>query len=124
MALTEMGPTYAKQALDAGDGGAVNVLAFVSLHSGATGTTGANEITDTGYARQACSWNAAAGTTTVTKTNSSTLSFTTIGTEVTDAGTSSAVTGGTFGIQLALDSPVSADTITVAAGALSIGASG
>jgi hypothetical protein len=60
----------------------------------------------------------------VTKTNSSTLSFTTTGTTVTDAGTFSASTAGTFGIELVLDSSVSADTITVAAGALSIGATG
>lgn len=33
----------------------------MSLHSGFPGTTGANELTGSGYARQACSFNAAAG---------------------------------------------------------------
>jgi hypothetical protein len=110
--------TVANQALDAVTGGTVNCGAFVSLHSGAPGGTGANELSGGGYARQACSWNAASAR---SKTNSSTLAFTTAGsTAVTNAGTWSAVTAGTYGIDLPLSSSVTAVNITVAAGALSM----
>lgn len=119
------------QALQAQDASAVgvNLLGFVSLHSAspgspALGAAGANENANTGsYARQACTWNAASGG---SKTNSSALSFTTGGTvAVTHFGTSSVVTynTGPFGIGGALSSSVTAVTITVAAGALTLSAS-
>lgn len=115
------GTTFLNQALDAGTGGTTNVMAYVSLHSASPSTTGANEFTGGGYARQACSWNAA---TSATKTNSSSLSFTTAGsTATTHFGTSSAVSAGTYGIGGAWTSSVTAVTITVAAGALTISAS-
>lgn len=101
--------------------GATNVIGFVSLHSATPGTTGANENAATGgYARQACSWNAAASG---SKTNSTALTFTTSGTvAVTHAGTWDAATVGNYAIGLTLGSSVTAATITVAAGALSLSA--
>lgn len=113
--------TAANQALDGLSGGTVNVVAFVSLHSGSPSTTGANELTGGGYVRQACSWNAAASG---SKTNSSALTFTTAGTiAATYFGTFSASTAGTYGIGGALTSAVTATTITVAAGALTLSGS-
>lgn len=111
--------TACNQALDALSGGTVNVLAYVALHTASPSTTGANEMGS--VTRQACSWNAASSG---TKTNSSALTFTTPGTNAaTHFGTDSAVTAGTYGIGGALASSVTATTITVAAGALSLGAS-
>lgn len=112
--------TACNQALD-GIGAAgtpTNLLGFVSLHSASPGTTGANESAST--TRLACTWNlASAGS----KTNSSALTFTTPGTVPnTHFGTFSASTAGTFGIGGALSSSVTAVTITVAAGALTISA--
>lgn len=108
----------ANQALDSVTGGATNCAAFVSLHSASPAGTGANEMSGGGYARQACSWNTASAR---SKTNSSTLAFTTTGaTPVTHAGTSSAVTAGTYGIDLPLTSSVTAVNISVAPGALSM----
>lgn len=121
----------ANQALDGcnAQGTPVALLGFVSLHSAspgspALGVAGANENANTGsYARQACTWNVASGG---SKTNSSALTFSTAGTvPVTHAGTSSVVTynTGPFGIGMALSSSVTAATITVAAGALTLSAS-
>lgn len=113
---------YIHQALNALDasGTPVNLAAFVSLHTATTSTTGAAEATGGGYARQACAWNAASSG---SKTNSSALTFTTTGaTAHTHFGTWSAVTAGTFGIGGTLSSSVTAVTITVAAGALTISA--
>lgn len=113
---------YINQALNALDasGTPTNLASHVSLHTATTGTTGTNETTGGGYARQACSWNAAASG---SKTNSSALTFTTAGsTAMTHFGTWSASTAGTFGIGGALSSSVTAVTITVAAGALTISA--
>jgi hypothetical protein len=120
MALASV--TAENQALDGLSGGTTNVLAFVSLHTASPSTTGANENPATGgYARQACSWNAASGG---AKTNSSSLTFTTLGsTAVTHIGAWSASTAGTYGIGAALTSNVTAATITVAAGAISLSAS-
>lgn len=119
MALASV--TACNQALD-GMGGTVsatNTLAFAMLNSASPGTTGASELAST--TRQASSWNAAASS---AKTNSSALSFSTPGsTPATYFSTFSAVSAGTFGIAGALGSSVTAVTITVAAGALSIGAS-
>jgi hypothetical protein len=112
--------TAANQALDSLTGGTTNVAAFVSLHTADPGTTGASEATGGGYARQACTWNAASSR---AKTNSTVLTFTTTGsTANTHFGTSSAVSAGTFGISGALTSSVTAVTVTVAAAALSISA--
>lgn len=113
--------TAANQALDAL--GAVlttptNVLTHTNLNIADPGTTGASEAAS---ARQATTWNAAAAR---AKTNSSALTFT--GQVATTANTHfstwSAVTAGTFGISGALGSAVTAATITVAAGALSLSA--
>jgi hypothetical protein len=115
--------TAENQSLDAlsASGTPVNLLAFVSLHSASPSTTGANEFTGGGYARQACSWNAASGG---AKTNSSSLSFTTAGsTAATHFGAWTASTAGTYGIGGALGSSVTATTITIAAGALSLSSS-
>jgi hypothetical protein len=115
--------TYVLQALDAltASGSPVNLASHVSLHTATTGTTGASEVTGGGYARQAMTWNAASGG---TKTNSGTATFTTAGsTANTHMGTWSASTAGTFGIGMPLSSNVTAVTITVAAGALTLSAS-
>lgn len=110
--------TAANQALDALSGGTTNVLAYTSCHTGAPGGTGATEYA--GVTRQATTYNAASAR---AKTNSSALTFTTSGASaVTDFGTWSAVTAGTYGIDLHLSSSVTAVTITVAAGALSLAA--
>jgi hypothetical protein len=71
---------------------------------------------DTGsYARQSCSWNAASGG---TKTNSSSLTFTTAGSvAVTHFGTQSSATygAGSYAIGGAFTSTVTAASITIAA---------
>lgn len=115
--------TYANQTLDAltASGTPANLAAFVSLHTATTSATGASEQTGGGYVRQAMTWNAASAS---TKTNSGTASITTTGaTASTHAGTFSASTAGTFGIGLPLSSNVTAVTVTIAAGALSVGSS-
>ena len=95
----------------------VNYLTAVNLNSADPGTTGASEAAT----RQACSWNAAA---TRAKTNSSALTFTPTvpATANTHFSTWTLTSGGVFGISGALTSSVTAATVTVAAGALSIGA--
>lgn len=106
------------QSLDAlaGVAPATNLMAFTSQHTAAPGTTGANEYAAT--TRQSCSWNAAA---THAKTNSSALTFANSGASpVTDFGTFSAASAGTFGIGIHANSAVTAASITVAAGALSL----
>jgi hypothetical protein len=114
--------TYANQALDAGGGSLpgspVNVLAFTNLNTADPGTTGASEATS---ARQATTWNAAAAR---SKTNSSALTFTGQAAASPHGwfSTWSAVTAGTYGISGALGSSVTAATITVAAGALTLSA--
>lgn len=111
-------------ALNGLDGtGSTNVIPDVSLHTASPSTTGANENANSGsYARQACSWNAASGG---SKTNSSALTFTTGGT-VADShfGTWSSATygAGNYAIGGALASSVTAVTITIAAGAITLSA--
>lgn len=114
--------TAENQMLDSLSGGTTNVIAYVSLHSASPSTTGANENAATGsYARQACSWNAASSG---SKTNSTALTFSTAGTvAVTHFGTFSASTAGTFGAGGALASSVTAASITIAAGALTLSVS-
>lgn len=111
--------TVAAQALDSITGGTVNCAAYVNLNTADPSTTGANEATST---RQACTWNAA-NSGTRTKTNSTALTFTpSAGVANTHFSTWSAVSAGTFGISGALGSSVTAATVTVAAGALSLSA--
>lgn len=113
--------TAENQALNGLDasGTPTNLMAYMSLHTASPSTTGANEYA--GVTRQACSWNAASGG---SKTNSSALTFTTDGlTAVTHYDTNSASTAGTWGLGGALTASVTATTITVAAGAVSQGAS-
>lgn len=112
-------------ALNGLDGtGSSNVIPDVSLHTASPSTTGANENANSGsYARQACSWNAASGG---SKTNSSSLTFATGGsTAVTHFGTWSSATygAGNYAIGGALGSSITATSITVAPGALTISAS-
>lgn len=110
----------ANAALNGLDGtGSTNVIPFSSLHTADPGTTGASESAST--TRQATSWNAAASS---AKTNSGALTFTTPGTTACSyMGTWSLVSAGNYAIGGALASAVTAVTITVAAGAFSIGAS-
>lgn len=112
-------------ALNGLDGtGSTNVIPDASLHTADPGTTGASENANSGsYARQACSWNAASGG---NKTNSSSLTFSTLGTiAVAYFGTWSSATygAGNYAIGGALTSSVTAATITIAAGAITLSAS-
>lgn len=96
--------------------GSTNVIPYVSLHTATPGTTGASEYA--GVTRQACSWNAAA---THAMTNSSALTFTTSGASaVTHIGTWSAVSSGTYAMGAALTANVTATSITIAAGAITL----
>jgi hypothetical protein len=103
--------------------GSTNVIPNVSLHTATPGTTGASENANSGsYARQACSWNTASGG---TKTNSTSLTFSTLGSvAVTHFGTWSSATygAGTYAIGGALASSVTAASITIAAGAITLSA--
>lgn len=115
----------ANAALNGLDGtGSTNTVSHVSLHTATTSTTGAAETANSGsYARQACTWNAAGSS---AKTNSTALTFSTLGTiAVTHIGTWNNATygAGTFAIGAALGSSVTAATITVASGAISFSAS-
>lgn len=115
----------ANAALNGLDGtGNTNVIPDVSLHTATPGTTGASETANSGsYARQACSWNAAASS---AKTNSTSLTFSTLGTvAVTHIGTWSSATygAGTYAIGAALGSSVTSASITIASGAISFSAS-
>lgn len=72
--------------------------AYLSLHIGNPGITGANELTGGSYARQLIAWSAASGG---SKANSGALSFTGLpavvsGTPLTHMGIWTAVTAGTF----------------------------
>lgn len=115
----------ANAALNGLDGtGSTNTMTHVSLHSASPSTTGANENANTGsYARQACSWNAASSS---SKTNSSSLTFSTAGSVAcTHFGTWNNATygAGTYSIGGALASSVTATSITIAAGAITLSAS-
>ena len=123
MALAGVAATNA--ALNGLDGtGGSNVIPNVSLHTASPSTTGANENANTGsYARQGCSWNAAASG---SKTNSSALTFSTLGSvAVTHFGTWSSATyaAGNYAIGGALGASVTAASITIAAGAITLSAS-
>jgi hypothetical protein len=114
------GAALANSVLDAANNTAptVSYLGFVNLNTADPGTTGASEATST---RQACAWNAASAR---TKTNSSALTFTGQSgvTACTHFSTWTLVSAGVYGISGALGSSVTATTITVAAGALTISA--
>ena len=119
--------TAENQALNGLDasGAPTNLMAATALHvSTGPSTTGANENANTGgYARQSTSWNAASSG---SKTNSTSLSFSTAGTvQVTYVGQWSSTTygAGTYGIGAALTSGVTAASITIASGAISYSAS-
>jgi hypothetical protein len=125
--MTDVGTTAGTQALDsldavgtAGSRTFANQILAVALHTG-TPTTAANENANTGsYARQACTWAAASGT---TKVNSTALTFSTAGsTPVSNlAGWSSATYGaGNKGIGAALGLSITATSITVAAAAITL----
>lgn len=104
--------------------GSTNVIPDVSLHTADPGTTGASENANTGsYARQACSWNAASAG---SMTNSTALTFSTAGsTAVTYFGTWSSATygAGTYAIGGALTAGVTATSISIAAGGITLSAS-
>lgn len=111
-------------ALNGLDGtGSTNVIPDVSLHTASPSTTGANETANSGsYARQACSWNAASSG---SKTNSTSLTFSTLGSvAVTHFGTwsSAAYGAGTYAIGGALTASVTAASITIAAGGITLSA--
>jgi hypothetical protein len=123
--MARLGTNGANRALNGLDGtGSTNAISHVALHVGDPGTTGASENANSGsYARQACTWNAAASS---AKTNSTALTFATLGTiPVTHFGGWDSITyaGGNYGIGGALAASVTAASITIAAGALSIAAS-
>jgi hypothetical protein len=112
-------------ALNGLDGtGSTNVIPDVSLHVGDPGTTGASETANSGsYARQACTWNAASAG---SKTNSTALTFSTLGTiPVTHFGTWSSATyaAGNYAIGGQLSASVTAASITIASGAITLSAS-
>lgn len=98
-------------------GSPTNKAAYTNLNTGADGSTGANEST---FTRQASTWNAASGG---SKTNSSALSYSGSSQTLGWFSTWSAVTAGTFGIGGPLTSSVTAASVTVAAGALSLSSS-
>lgn len=102
---------------------ALNVIPDAALHSASPSTTGANENANTGsYARQAVTFGTpSAGA----MTNSAGLTYSTAGTvAVTHMGFWSSATyaGGTYAIGAALGASVTAATITVASGAISLSA--
>lgn len=104
--------------------GSTNQMTHCALHSATTSTTGAAENANTGsYARQAVAWNAAASS---AMTNSGALTFSTAGSvAVTHVGLWNSATygAGTFAIGAALGASVTAASITIAAGAISLTAS-
>jgi hypothetical protein len=125
--VTDLGNTARSQALNSLDasGTPANLIGFVALHVGDPSTTGANENANAGsYARQACTWNASSGGS--AKTNSTALTFATLGTvAVTWLAGWTVVTyaGGSMGIGAQLGASVTAASITVASGAISLAAS-
>jgi len=99
--------------------------AYVSLHTGDTSTTGANEVTGGTYARVAVTWNAAGGG---FITNSNALSINLpASTTASYFGVWSAASSGTFMFGGALSPSVttgsSAGIVTIAASAITVTAS-
>lgn len=118
--MTDLSNAARSQALNSLDGGTQNLLAWVALHTGDPSTTGLNEATTTS-GRQTTTWTASSGGT--AKTNVAALTFTLTAVAVSWLGMWSAATTGTFGIGAQLSSSVTAATVTVAAGAISLAAS-
>ena len=117
--MARISTTEANQAL------ATTGWAYVSLHTGDTSTTGANEVTGGTYARVAVTWNAASGG---SVTNNGALSLNLpASTTASYFGVWSASTAGTFYVGGALSPSVttggSAGTVTIASGSLSVSAS-
>jgi hypothetical protein len=116
--LSTTGESQALNSLDATAAG-TNLLLWVSLHTATTGTTGAAEVSGGSYARQTSTWSASSAGS--AKTNSTALTFTTsLSPTVTNLGSFSLVTAGTFGIGAALGASVTAPSVTVASGAFSL----
>lgn len=116
--------TAIQAALDGLNGSnATNYIGYVSLHTASPGTNGANENANSGsYARQACTWNAASSS---QKTNSTSLTFSTLGTvAVTHFGTWNSATygAGTYAIGGALNASVTSTSITIASGGIVLSA--
>lgn len=103
--------------------GSTNVMTHTALHVSDPGTTGAGETANSGsYARQAIAWAAPSGG---TMANSGTGTFSTLGTiAVTHFGewNSATYAGGAYAIGGLLGASVTAASITVAAGALTVSA--
>lgn len=113
------GTTYANTILDTD-----LATAYISLHSGDPGGTGANELAAAnGYARQLCAFDAAAAKVTQ---NTAEESFTASGADWSQAtywGVWSAVTGGTFyfgGVLTSARTVADGETATLPAGDLTI----
>ena len=99
--------------------------AYVSLHTGDTSTTGANEVTGGTYARVAVTWNSPSSG---SVTNSNALSINLpASTTASYFGVWSASSSGTYYIGGALSPSIttgtSAGVVTIAAGSLSVSAS-
>lgn len=117
MALTS--PTTENQALLGMASGSPSRLAYVSLASGSPGTTGAAEFG--GITRQSVTWGAPSNG---VMTNTNALTFTTAGTvAATYFATFDATSGTNYGTGGALSSSITAATIVIPIGALSVAAS-
>ena len=81
-------------ALDQAAEGVALVAAFMSLHTAAAGGSGANEVSGSGYARQAVTWNPASGTVVAADVP---IAFTgPASQEIAEVGLWTAVSGGTW----------------------------
>lgn len=90
------------------------LITYMALHTATTSTTGASENSGGGYTRQSpTGWSAGA--------NTGAMTFTTAGTiAITYAGGWNASSAGTFELGFTLGSSVTAASITIAVGALTI----
>ena len=104
--------------LDAAVAGALvpGTTYYLSLHSADPVTTGANELSGGGYARQAIVFSAASGG---SESNTAAITVPNAGTvPVTHVGLWSAASGGTYRGGLQMGSPVTAASISFAIGAV------
>lgn len=82
-------------ALNAAANGVAGVAAYMSLHTAAAGSGGANEVTGGGYVRKAVTWNAASGA--IASASGTPIAFTGPAAQaVAEVGLWTAVSGGTF----------------------------
>lgn len=82
-------------ALNAAANGVAGVAAFMSLHSAAAGSGGANEVSGGGYVRKAVTWNAASGA--IASASGTPIAFDgPASSAVAEIGLWSASSGGTF----------------------------